>query len=204
MDVKNIQLKSDTFYHIYNKGIRGQDIFLEDKNYLFFLNKYEQFVHPFFDTYAYCLLKNHFHFLVKSKTEATIRTLLQNKHKEKCVHWILSNAFASLFKSYTLARNKMYNQTGSLFEEPFCRIEVDNRVFLCRLITYIHQNPQNHGFVTDFKDYPYSSYHSYISVKETKLRREHVLDSFGNVDAYIKDHNAKTDIRGLQELIMEF
>lgn len=135
MDVKNTQLKENTFYHIYNKGIRGQNIFLEEKNYLFFLQKYALYVFPFCETFAYFLLKNHFHFLIKTKSEAHIREMLQAKHKDKNLNWILSNAFASLFKSFTLARNKVYNQSGSLFEEPFCRIEVDNEVYLNRLIT---------------------------------------------------------------------
>lgn len=64
--------------------------------------------------------------------------MLRTKHQEKSIRWILSNAFASLFKSCTLARNKVYNESGSLFEEPFCRIEVDNALYLNRLVTYIH------------------------------------------------------------------
>lgn len=204
MDVKNTQLKGDTFYHIYNQGIRGQNIFLEEKNYLFFMKKYALYVFPYCETYAYCLLKNHFHFLIKTKSEAQIREMLQTKHADKNLNWILSNAFASLFKSFTLARNKVYNQSGSLFEEPFCRIEVDNGVYLNRLITYIHQNPQKHGFVKDFRDYPHSSYHSFISNKLTKLRKEEVISGFGNEEKYITEHSKKTDIRDLQELILEF
>ncbi len=204
MDVKNTQLKENTFYHIYNKGIRGQNIFLEEKNYHFFLQKYALFVSPYVDTYAYCLMKNHFHLLIKTKSELEIRNMLQTKHINKNLNWILSNVLASLFKSFTLARNKLYNQSGSLFEEPFCRIEVNNRIYLNRLITYIHQNPQNHGFVTDFRDYPHSSYHSFICDKQTKLKKEEVISCFSNKENYILEHNTITDIRDLQELILEF
>jgi putative transposase len=62
------QLEADTFYHIYNRGINSTAIFLEDKNYHFFLSRYALHVDSVVDTYAYCLMKNHFHFLIKTKS----------------------------------------------------------------------------------------------------------------------------------------
>ena len=62
-------LEPDRIYHIYNRGINGENIFKEERNYAYFLTKYAKCISPIADTYAYCLLKNHFHLAVKIKTE---------------------------------------------------------------------------------------------------------------------------------------
>ncbi len=203
METRKTQLHPETYYHIYNRGINGENVFLEEKNYLYFLQKYAQYVSPFFDTYAYCLLKNHFHLLVKAKSENDIRLYLKTKHVEKSISWILSNAFSSLFKSYAQAINKQYQRTGGLFEEPFHRIEVDNDAYFSSLIYYIHTNPEKHGFVVDFRDYERSSYHSHLLTKPTKLRRENVLEWFGNAENYLKFHNHPIGMVDIKNLIIE-
>jgi len=56
---------SNQFYHIYNRGNNGEKIFYTSENYLFFLKRYDHYLSDYADTYAYCLLPNHFHFLIK-------------------------------------------------------------------------------------------------------------------------------------------
>lgn len=203
METRKTQLYPETYYHIYNRGINGENVFLEEKNYHYFLQKYAQYVSPFFYTYAYCLLRNHFHLLVQAKAENDIRLYLKTKHIEKSTSWILSNAFSSLFKSYAQAINKQYQRTGGLFEEPFHRIQVGNDTYFSALIYYIYTNPQKHGFVVDFRDYEYSSYHSHLLTKPTKLRREKVLEWFGNAENYLKFHNHPIGMVDIKNLIIE-
>ena len=70
---KNIELlEPDRIYHIYNRGINGENIFKEERNYRYFLEKYAKYVKPIADTFAYCLLKNHFHIAIRTKSEAEI------------------------------------------------------------------------------------------------------------------------------------
>jgi REP element-mobilizing transposase RayT len=204
METRKTQLQPNNYYHIYNRGINGQNIFLEAKNYEYFLKKYSQYIFPFFDTFAYCLLKNHFHVLVQAKSENDIRLYLKDQHKEKSNSWILSNAFSSLFKSYAQAINKQYERTGGLFEEPFQRIEVASDAYFSHLIYYIHSNPQKHNFVSDFKDYEHSSYHSHLLAKATKLKRENVLAWFGGAENYLNFHSQYVDIEGIKNIILEF
>ncbi len=64
-------LKPGAYYHIYNRGINGENIFKEERNYAYFLSKYTIYLNPILETYAYCLLKNHFHLLVKVKDNIT-------------------------------------------------------------------------------------------------------------------------------------
>jgi len=188
METRRIPLQPECYYQIYNRGINGQDIFLEERNYPYFFEKYSRFVHPFFETYAYCLLKNHFHLLVRARSEEDLRHLMNGKHKEKSCSYILSNAFGTFFKSYSLSINKCYDRTGGLFEEPFRRIPIESDSYFTRLIHYIHFNPQKHGFVDDFRKYPYSSYQSHMHSKETKLNRNYVLNWFDGLDQYIRFH----------------
>jgi hypothetical protein len=70
---KNIELlEPDRIYHIYNRGINGENIFKEERNYRYFLEKYAKYIEPIADTFAYCLLKNHFHIAIRTKSEAEI------------------------------------------------------------------------------------------------------------------------------------
>src|SRR3972149_1827357 len=60
-------LKSGVFYHIYHRGTNREDIFVQERNYRYFLQLYARHIEPAAETYAYCLLKNHFHVLVRIK-----------------------------------------------------------------------------------------------------------------------------------------
>jgi REP element-mobilizing transposase RayT len=186
MEIRKTALEPGKFYHIFNRGINKSQVFFEEKNYPFFLEKYAQYVFPWVKTYAYCLLGNHYHLLVqvREETEMTIPGK-SNRRAE----WHVSNAFSSFLQSYTRAINKVYDRSGALFETPFKRIEVTNDSYYSRLVSYIHQNPQKHGIVEDFKDYPHSSYWSHLtSSKNSKLERTDVLDWFGGENAYQDFH----------------
>jgi putative transposase len=88
---KNIELlEPDRIYHIYNRGINGENIFKEERNYRYFLEKYAQYIEPIADTFAYCLLKNHFHIAIRTKSEAEIIDF-HVKKKTKILDGINSN-----------------------------------------------------------------------------------------------------------------
>ncbi|MBE9507489.1 MAG: hypothetical protein IMY86_05515, partial [Chloroflexi bacterium] len=72
---KPVPLQYGGYYHIYNRGNNREDIFVEERNYLHFLRLYAKYIGPVADTYAYCLLRNHFHFLVRIKTVGEQETL---------------------------------------------------------------------------------------------------------------------------------
>jgi REP-associated tyrosine transposase len=111
--------------------------------------------------------------------------------------------FSNFFNAYTKAINKAYGRTGSLFEHPFGRIEVTSEAYYSRLIIYIHRNPQKHGFVTDFRDWPYSSYHALLSAKPTHLNREDVLNWFGDLDNLVATHQQEITERQIGVLAPE-
>lgn len=168
---KPVPLQLGRSYHIYNRGNNRENLFLEERNYRHFLKLYARYVAPVADTYAYCLLKNHFHLLVR------IKAVAEQGQPARALN--PSQQLGHLFNAYSKAINKAYRRTGSLFEHPFERIEVTSEQHLLRLVTYIHRNPQKHGLVADFRTWPYSSYHALCSTRPTSLRRDEVLAWFG-------------------------
>ena len=64
-----IPLHPGQYYHIYNRGNNRENVFREERNYPYFLKLYAKYIEPIAETYAYCLLRNHFHFLVRIKDE---------------------------------------------------------------------------------------------------------------------------------------
>ncbi len=202
-------LEPDGFYHIYNRGINSETIFKEERNYRYFLDKYNLYLSPVVNTFAYCLLGNHFHLLIQVKEQAKLDVFskeLKLTHKEglHSPDFIVSKQFAKLFSSYTQAINRAFGRTGSLVESPFNRKKVEHEAYLTTLIKYIHFNPQKHGFVPDFRDYAHSSYQSHLHDKPTKLSRKQVIAWFGNNEEYKLAHQDDADFSSIKNLIIEF
>ena len=169
-------LLPDQYFHIYNRGNNGEDIFIEEKNYQYFLYLIHRHLLPICDILAYCLLKNHFHLLIRTKEK-------DGKN--------ISKAFSNFFNAYAKAINKSYNRTGSLFQDRFKRILITEENYLTNLILYIHLNPESHGMVNDFKDYKYSSYFEYLGLKTSLVEKEIIFTLFDTVDNFIAVHEAK-------------
>lgn len=190
-----VPLLPGRYYHIYNRGNNRENIFHEERNYDYFLKLFAKYILPIADTYAYCLLKNHFHFLIRIKEDLSglknipgqrdpaVRSGLENPLDLKNLTGLsnrskISKPFSNLFNAYAKAFNRAYGRTGALFQRPFGRILVTNEAYLVHLITYIHQNPQKHGFVTDFREWPFSSYHVILSDKIPFPQRDRVYGLF--------------------------
>ena len=121
------------YYHIFNRGINGEQLFKQERNYDYFLKKYAHFIEPIATTYAYVLMGNHFHFLVRLKTEAEIRQNVAPQ-SDKSIQHIISHQFARLFSSFAQAINKQEKRTGSLLEEAFRRIPVGSEVYAAQMV----------------------------------------------------------------------
>jgi len=184
------------YYHIYNRGNNREDLFREKRNYEYFLKLYFTHTQNVADTYAYCLMKNHFHFLIRVKEDPTANHNPSNPLNRKNQ----SRPFSNVFNAYAKSINRAYGRTGALFQRPFGRILVKTDAHFLRLITYIHQNPQKHGFVDDFRDWPFTSFHSLLSDKPTILQRENVLLWFNGRGEFETAHRSPLDGRGIELL----
>ena len=190
-------LEYGEYYHIYNRGNNGENLFFEERNYYHFLKLYARHVVPVADTYAYCLLRNHFHVLVRIKTveeqEQTLRVSKTLRVSGAFTPKKPSQQFGNLFDAYAKAINKAYDRTGSLFENPFGRVPVTSEAYLVHLVAYIHQNARKHGFVEDHRDWPFSSYHAFLSQKPTRLERDEVLAWFQGRLGFEDFHRSPAD-----------
>lgn len=177
-------------YHIYNRGINSTDIFREEKNYPYFLNLYKKYIPQIADTYVYCLLKNHFHILVRIKEESEINYTQAKIQSGKLTNkkYNPSRQFSHLFNSYTQAFNKVYDRTGGLFERPFERILVDSEEYCKTLVFYIHYNPVHHGFIEKMEDYNWSSYLSILNNDAAFIDRNELMKWFDSLENFIEFH----------------
>ncbi|WP_412476778.1 transposase [Flavobacterium sp. TBRC 19031] len=183
-------------YHFYNRGNNHENIFLEKKNYNYFLLLIKKYLLPISEIYAYCLLKNHFHLALKIKEKEE----LPLKYQEK-IHLPFSN----LFNSYTKSINKAYQRTGSLFQEHPQRNRIKEENYLRQLIVYIHLNPLKHKFTDRFDSYKHSSYQSYLSGLDANLEREYIFELFGGKENFIFLHQeSQIKYEGLIEQIDKF
>jgi hypothetical protein len=111
--------------------------------------------------------------------------------------------FSHLFNAYSKYINKVYNRSGSLFEKPFRRKRVYSNEYFRQLVVYIHHNPEHHGFTDNFKDYPWSSYASILSVKPTRISREKVLGWFDDAANFIVMHQQKVESELIKDILIE-
>lgn len=186
--------ESGAIYHIFNRGNNKENIFIEEKNYYYFLQQLKKYILPIADVYAYCLLKNHFHLLLRIKDEKFLNEKVKNK---------LHQPFSNLFNSYSKSINKMYGRTGSLFEEHLKRKRVENKEYLIQLVAYIHLNPVKHGFADNYRDYKFSSFQAYLSNKATGIDQDFIF-SLIEKDSFLYWHDLKrTEVEDIKSFFNE-
>lgn len=193
----SIKLQPNYFYHIYNQANGNENLFINDENYNYFLNRFFEFISPIAEIYAYCLMPNHFHFLIKIKEEESIEKLKSLKDSQTNIsnEFYLSRQFSNFFNAYTKAFNKVFKRRGSLFQQNFKRKQIDSDEYFTKIIHYIHANPVHHGFVKSIEEWQYSSYNSIMNGHTNYLKSKEVLDWFNGLNEYIAYHKQPISIK---------
>ncbi|MBI4990686.1 transposase [Candidatus Gottesmanbacteria bacterium] len=133
----------NAFFHIFDRGIAKQKIFLEDSDYEKFLKRLAElknknhFDHAIF---SYVLMPNHFHLLIQTKKTP------------------IAKIMTSLLTSYSMYFNKKYKRVGTLFQNRFKSKLCDKDSYFLGASRYIHLNPVEAGLTNYPKDYIWSSY----------------------------------------------
>ncbi len=182
-------IEAGGIYHIFNRGINYGDVFFKDEDYMFFLEKVKMYLVEVAEIYAYVLLPNHYHFLLKVK---------ENMETNK-----FSKHFRRLILSYTNSINKRDARSGALFLTRFKRLLVENENYLMQLVYYIHHNPEKHDVTKTYKTYKFSSFKSYLSQNSTLLYKNEILDYFGGVENFLDYHDIKHEEESIKKYILE-
>ncbi|MBY5956600.1 transposase, partial [Membranicola marinus] len=148
-------LQPQGVYHFYNKTVSQRKLFYDHKDYTRFLNKFKKYFTAYMDIVAYCLIPNHFHFMVKVKTISPIIRKLIAKEKTQAAFKFLSNEdtfneflsdqFRRFLSGHSLYINHKYDIQGSLLLKKTKRTAVVTDTKLYDLLCYIHHNPIHHG-----------------------------------------------------------
>lgn len=144
---------SGGYYHIYNRGNRKQNIFLEDSDYIGYLSRLRKYKDKRkISIICYCLMPNHFHILLRQDSPIPISSFLQSLHT-----------------SYSMYFNKKYSKIGHLFQGAFKQKEINKDKHLSQFSSYIHLSPVVDGLVQKAEDYQWSSYSDYIGARAGTL-----------------------------------
>ena len=186
---RKITFAQGEYYHVYNRGVNRQPIFRCDDNYEFLLHRVKRYVAQWqIVVIAYCLMPNHYHFVLLQAGEHSISRFVQ-----------------SLFNSYTKAFNKMYARSGTLFEGPFRATHVTDDAYLLHLCRYVHLNPLEAELVADLREWPYSNYLEWIEQRNGILiDREFVSSHFPTPAEYVQfvmDHTPPKQIAAVIQKI---
>jgi putative transposase len=183
------KLTPNCTYHIFNHANGFENIFVQDENYRFFLEKYRLYIRPVAETYAYCLLPNHFHLVVRiRKAEAIETNFSKVPNFGKVTDEFISKQFSKFFSCYTQSFNKVNNRRGSMFIKNFKRELIDHREYFEAAVVYTHRNPVHHGFCMRYEDWGYSSYNEAKANKSETIETEKLLKTFGGLDNFIQSH----------------
>ncbi len=194
-----------TVHHVYTHANGSENLFRSEENYRYFLERYGDHIYPVATTYAYCLMPNHLHLMIRIRSEGEVLDFVRIKKHDSSlqgletfggVSKIISQQFSNLFNGYTQAYNKRYARRGSLFIPNFKRKRVSSDTYFTQLIAYIHNNPVKHGFVEQLFDWPHSSIHAYLLDKASKLDRKYLEDWLGNKEALLTFHRSLLDKGG--------
>lgn len=190
------------YYHVYNRGNNKQLIFFTETNYLFFLKKVRAQLLPCSDIVAYCLMPNHFHFLLRANENGLKeRESFGGKPMQELAYRI-----GILLSSYSQAINKQNNTIGSLFQQKtkakFLSEENNgSRIsYFEKCFHYIHRNPLSINKVTRLEDWPYSSYLDYAELRNGVLCNKEIFFSLTGMT--VKDIIERTNME-IEEKIIE-
>lgn len=185
-----------SIYHIYNQSNRKATIFKDREDYKYFLGRIEKWVYPVGSILAYCIMPNHYHFLIEANTVSVKPKQLGSLSTNE-----LSNAFRISQSQYAQFYNKKNNSSGSVFR-PKTKSKntlTSESDYLTQCFIYIHQNPVKAQMCKSSMDWEFSSAREYGMLTEVKLidftaARKYVLIDWSNIsDALDQEIPRKND-----------
>ncbi len=199
-----MKFETGHLYHVYNQGNNHEKTFFTNANYLFFLKKIRQYIIPFADIIAYCLMPNHFHLMLKVNHLSHSTAYLNKNNKARNTgnkQRNLNDSIGIMLRSYTNAINKQEDRSGKLIRERTKAIclttsedispsyyntlfgtvsypEIQKKQYPQTCFKYIHNNPVKAGLVNKCTDWPYSSAKDYAGLRHGTLVNKEVAKQY--------------------------
>jgi REP element-mobilizing transposase RayT len=207
MSKQEILFEPDQVYHVYNHANGNENLFEHKDHYLLFLNTFFEKCSDTFKTYAFVLMPNHFHLVVKVRG-ANIPLINENIHDKNGIHnqsayfeyefsRSISQKFSNFLNSYVQKYNNRVNRKGSLFRQNTRRKLLDTDSYFKTAIKYVHFNPVKDGFCQDPKDWAYSSYRYFLNGDDFIIPINEVIKIYGGQKKFLNDHQEK-DIKKIE------
>jgi putative transposase len=168
-----LKFESRHIYHVYNQGNNKQEIFKTHEDYKKFLQLVKAYIIPYTDVLAWCLLPNHFHFMIYANEKSA------EIHKQgNLTIDVLTNGFRKLLSAYAHDFNKLNGKSGSLFRPKTKAKDLSDfqteratmiNDYCLNCFYYVHQNPLRHHLVKDLRQWKYSSFSFYTGERERDI-----------------------------------
>ncbi len=168
-------------YHVMLRGINRQDIFLDDEDhrrFLLHLTKCKKICG--FEIYAWCLMKNHVHLVIKTEKVP------------------LGEIFRRLGSRYVYWYNLKYERVGHLFQDRFKSETVEDDSYFMSVIRYVIQNPMKAGLEAKPGSYPWNSYRAYTGEDDGLTDTAAMKELFGSEEMLISYLCAENTERGME------
>lgn len=177
MPRKPRMLSELNIYHVVIKGVNSQCLFEERRDYIKYLEILElQKEDCNFDLFAYCLMSNHVHLLLRSNDVS------------------LESIFRKINTTYANWFNMKYSRSGPLQDGRYYSEPVDSLDYLLSAMRYIHRNPIKADLEKAVgQKYPWSSYHAYTNQSGSLVDTKYILTNFNSIDDFIEFHSSDTD-----------
>ncbi len=170
------KISSTGIYHAMLRGINQQNIFEDEEDFLRFLTVVGECKDiSGFELYAYCLMTNHVHFLIKTVEEP------------------LEMIFKRIGSRYVYWYNLKYQRSGHLFQDRYKSEIVENESYFLTALRYIIQNPMKAGIEDAPGIYPWSSYRAYLGRKDRLTDTGFAEGMFRSGEELIKFLNQKDE-----------
>jgi putative transposase len=186
--MKTPLLEPGKYYHVYNRAKNGDPLFGDEEAYRFFLKLYQAHICPIAETYAYCLLSDHLHFLIRIREDAG---------------GSLYKPFALLFNSYSKGYNKLHEKEGKVFKFKFKRKEIRKTEYFLEMIRYVNQNPWKHGAAEHPANYRFSSFRATMTASPTLIAKQEVQGYFGTHENLASNLLTVVDETAIRPLMLE-
>lgn len=188
-------------YHVFNQGNNHERLFVEDRHYHYFMELFQSYVVPRCHIICWCLMPNHFHFLIH--TDTRVKEL---KKQGGLLLDPVTNGFRKLLSAYSHKYNLQNDRTGALFrpktksksitdEVIIKESGLSNMEYFCQCFHYIHNNPVAANLTTDPGDWKWSSYRFYNGKRNNSFCNKNLAYKFlGIEEEQLKRSDGTSDL----------